>query len=479
MNEHYQNSESPEVPAEVPASPAPRLRPTEPRFRLTDVGNADRLVAGYGSVLLYCNQWRNWLIWDNRRWKPDDTKKIMQFAKATVRSMYTDASRASDTALMNHARYSESCHQLDSMVKVAQDELAVIPSELDSDPHLFNCQNGVIDLKTGKLERHRRDWKLSKMSPVAFDPNVRCKTWLAFLERIFAGDRETISFVRRVIGYSLTGDVNEKAMFVFWGDGNNGKTTLLEAVRYIMGDYAAVVETDSLMNNASTNEQQRMTADLLGKRFATASEAEEGQRLKEARIKQLTGMGKQIGRRLYGQQFEFYPQYKLFIDANHKPVIRGNDPAIWDRVKLIPFNVSIPKSEQDKDLLKKLKEEAPGILAWAVEGCLEWQRKGLGNPSVVSRAVEDYRQEMDLVRMFIDDCCATDNPAATAPVSALYGRFKQWCGQLGEAPVSPTAFGTWLTKNGFTEKRTASTRMRAGLALKAETGTLQSLPLAA
>jgi putative DNA primase/helicase len=187
---------------------------------------------------------------------------------------------------------------------------------------------------------------------------------------VLGEDEALIEFLQKAIGYSLTGRVNEKALFFLHGTGDNGKTTLIEAVRKIMGEYAGTVDIDALMKKSGVPEKERAIADLLGKRFVTSSEAAEGEALHEARIKNLTGMGRLSGRRIYGSAFEFDPQFKLFIDANHKPHISGTEGAIWSRFKLIPFNVSIPKAEQDKHLLEKLAAEAPGILAWAVQGCL-------------------------------------------------------------------------------------------------------------
>jgi putative DNA primase/helicase len=278
-----------------------------------------------------------------------------------------------------------------------------------------------------------------------------------------------VDYLKQVIGYTLTGSVSEKALFVLHGDGDNGKTTLLEAVREILGDYAGTVEINHLMQTASTSEQLHAIAGLQGLRFVTASEAEEGQKLNEAKIKHLTGMGQLTGRHLYQNAFEFTPRFKLFIDANHKPVIRGSDNAIWRRIRLVPFKVSIPKGEQDRELLSKLKNEAPGILRWAVQGCVELQEVGqLENPKAVSDAVEEYRQEMDVVQHFIDECCDVEKSSKTL-CSALHRQYEHWCEVARETPMSMTAFGKWLGKHGYDEVRSSTARMRQGLRLKAST----------
>jgi putative DNA primase/helicase len=220
------------------------------------------------------------------------------------------------------------------------------------------------------------------------------------------------------------------------------------------------------MQNSQTSERQYTTASLLGKRYVTSSEAEEGHRLREATVKNLTGMGRQTGRRIYGSPFEFEPLYKLFIDANHMPVIRGTDNAIWNRIRLIPFEVSIPKDQQDRDLGAKLKAEAPGILAWAVCGCLDWQKRGLGDCTAVSDAVSSYRVAMDLVADFLTDCCET-GPGYSVAFKDLYAAFLSWCRDIGETPLTQTALGTRLTAKGYTSGRIAGQRVRVGLRLKA------------
>jgi putative DNA primase/helicase len=219
------------------------------------------------------------------------------------------------------------------------------------------------------------------------------------------------------------------------------------------------------MQGSDTAARERATAELLGKRFVTSSETEEGHRFNEAKIKHLTGMGRLTARRIYGSPFEYDPMFKLFIDANHKPVIRGSDIAIWNRIRLIPFGVSIPKAEQDKELGAKLRAEAPGLLAWAVEGCLKWRAKGLREPETVSNAGEQYREEMDIVADFLADCCVVDAEAEVA-VGDLYKAYRSWCEGLHEEAISDSAFGKRLTVKNFPLQRTSLVRLRKGLRLR-------------
>lgn len=340
-----------------------------------------------------------------------------------------------------------------------------MPHYFDRDPWLFNCANGTLDLRKGGLRSHSREDLLTKISPVEYWPDAKCPVWEAFLRRVFNGDNDLIEFMQKAIGYALTGCVTEKALFPLYGTGDNGKTTLLEAVRTVMGDYAGMVYIEALMKKAQVAEKERAFADLLGKRFVTSSEAADGQALHEARVKHLTGMGKLSGRRIYGSAFEFDPQFKLFIDANHKPVVSQSDDAIWNRFRMIPFSVPIPKAEQDRNLGSKLAAEAPGILAWAVRGCSKWQADGLGVPEVVTRATEDYRNEMDPVTDFIEDCCIQD-PALVTPSTDLYTAYNQWCVVHREKTGSSKAFGTALERKGFPAVRTSEARGRSGLALR-------------
>jgi len=455
--------------------PNPPIDPAslEEKFKLTDLGNAERLVARYGTQLRYCAAWKKWLLWNGKRWKIDDGSAVEARAAKTVRSISGEADRADEEharkAIEAHAKQSESKNKIDAMVALArcQFPVPVNPWELDTDPMLLNCLNGTLDLRTGELKEHGSGNLITKLAPVKYRRDATCPTWISFLDRIFAGDATLIEYIQKVIGYGLTGNVTEKALFVFHGGGDNGKTTLLEAVRNVMGDYAGVIDIDALMQNGRDAVTERAIAELCGKRFVTASEAEEGQKLREAKIKNLTGMGRLVGRKIYGNPFEFDPMFKLFIDANHKPVIRGNDNAIWNRIRLVPFNVSIPKPEQDPQLGEKLKGEASGILAWAVEGCLHWQREGLGEPVGVRTARENYREEMDVVADFIADCC-TESPDGLEKFADLYAAYLHWCQGMKEAPITGTAFGTRLTAKGFTVVRKAITRYRQGLKLRRE-----------
>ena len=396
-----------------------------------------------------------------------------RLAHDTVRRIAHDLPRGNTDdkladIIKSFAKRSESKYELDAMIEIAKslDGIPITPGDCNRNPMLLNCPNGTIDLRTGVLGRHRRDDLITKMIPVPYNPTAQCPLWMNFLNQILGGDQAVIKFLQKAIGYSLTGSVQEKAMFVLYGIGDNGKTTLLETIRAMLGEYAGLAEIEVFMHRSQDSAKERTVADLHGKRFVTASESEEGQRFNESLIKRLTGMGRLVGRRLYSNSFEFDPEFKLFLDANYKPTIRGTDNAVWNRIRLIPFTVSIPKSEQDKELGRKLREELPGILAWAVQGCLKWRQEGLGSPTAVEQAGEAYRSEMDVIQEFLDECCEK-KPGATTPPTDLYDAFSRWCKQRKEEPImASNAFGSRLEEKGYKAGRNGTGRWRAGLTLK-------------
>src|SRR5439155_4535552 len=351
--------------------------------------------------------------------------------------------------LLKHALRSEQAARMQGMVTLAQSEpgIPVKPDQLDADPWALNVLNGTLDLRTGQLRPHRREDLITKLAPVVYDHEARYPLFLAFLDRIFAGNTELIGFVQRAVGYSLTGDVRERVLLILWGGGANGKSTLLETLRSMLGDYAMRTPTETLLvkhDGAIPNDVAR----LRGARFVSASEADEGKRLAEAQIKDMTGGETLSARFMRAEWFDFKPEFKLWLATNHKPVIRGTDKAIWDRIRLVPFNVRIPDGEQDKGLGAKLRAELPGILAWAVEGCLAWQRDGLGIAQDVQAATASYRAEMDVLAVFIGDVC-TVSPAAKVSSKLLFSRYSKWCEANGERPLSQRALGEKLREKGF------------------------------
>ena len=428
-------------------------------FNLTDLGNGERLVAWYGQDIRFLPAWNKWLIWDGKRWSQDGEGRIMRKARDTVRRMYSEAAGIEDDFLrkqeIKHAIKSEANRQLKSMVEVASilEEIPITPDHLDQDPWLLNCLNGTIDLKKGKLMIQDREQLITKLATVEFDPTAKAPTWLAFLEKIMAGNQNLIRFLQKAVGYSLTGSTREQVMLILHGAGANGKSTFLEAIACMMGnEYTQQTPTSTLMAKKGEGGIPNDIARLKGARFVSAVEAEEGQRLAESLVKQMTGGDRLTARFMRSEFFEFKPEFKLWLGTNHKPQIRGTDAAIWRRIRLIPFIVTIPPEDRDLDLPTKLRNELAGILAWAVEGCLLWQKEGLGMPVEVMAATDIYRTEMDAIGAFIEDAC-TIHADAKESVGDLYREYTAWAEENGERALNKRQLSQRLGERGFVNVR--------------------------
>ena len=437
----------------------------------TDMGNALRLVQRHGHDLRYCYPQSSWFVWDGRRLARDDTGAVHRLAKGTVRTIYAEAAEADDDdrrkRLSSHAVRSEAEAKIIAMVSLARSEsgIPVLPAQLDSDPWLFNVENGTINLHTGMLREHRQGDLITKIAPVTYDPNATCPRWLSFLNRIMDGNAALIIYIQKAIGYSLTGDVSEQALFFQHGTGANGKSTLMETVLALLGDYGKQAAPGLLTVKRGETHPTEI-ADLAGARFVASVEVDEGRRLAEALTKWLTG-GDTVKARLMRQDFfEFAPTHKLWLSANHRPTIIGSDHAVWRRIRLIPFNVVIPESEQDRDLPAKLRMELTGILNWALAGCLEWQRDGLKPPKEVQEATAEYKDEQDAIAPFLKDRCNLgEGEKATATV--LYDAYRQWCDANGEKPMPQRRFGNRLSERGLSGGHvTGSKRWWHGVSLR-------------
>jgi putative DNA primase/helicase len=432
-------------------------RAPSPGFNLTDLGNAARLVHRHGRNLRYCWLWRKWLVWDGKRWVKDDTGEVYRLAKDTVASIYEEAAAALDDedrkALAKHAMRSEAGARIKEMVDLARSDVPVMPDELDASPDLLNTERGTIELRTGELREHRREDLITKLAPVEYRPDATAGAWDAFLERVLPGE-ELRGFVQRASGYSATGDTSEQCMFINHGGGANGKSTFQEAIAAALGDYAMRAPTEMLLTKRSGGIPNDI-ARLKGSRFVASSETEEGRRLAESLIKDLTGQDTVTARFLWAELFEFTPTHKLWLSTNHKPEIRGTDNAIWRRIRLIPWTVTIPPAEQDKQLSTRLRGELPGILAWIVRGCLEWRREGLRAPDEVRRATGAYRAEMDVLAGFLAECCELDT-GHWEYAKDLYECYKRWCDENGERPEPQRKFGGRLGERGFHRDRGGS-----------------------
>lgn len=448
----YQN----EALAKLLSCLAPETLGTPEHYYETDYGNARRLVAQHGNDLRFVREW-GWLAWDGRRWQIDQTGEAERRAKATALSIYQEAADAPDhrrPALARHAIASQSSGKITSMLALAESEreIRATPDDFDANDWLLTCANGTIDLRTGTLKPHDRADMLTKAIDVHYSEQAACPQFLTFLDRIFANNARLIAYVQRMIGYMLSGSTGAQCMFIAHGTGANGKSVLIEVIRALLGDYARNADPSTFMMQQSDRIRSDI-ARLAGVRFVSSVELDEGRRLSEALVKQVTGGDTLTARFLHKDEFEFMPRFKLLLATNHKPIIRGTDYAIWRRIRMLPFTVTIPEAERDPQLASKLKAELPGILAWAVRGCLDWQRDGLQEPDEVKAATNDYRSEMDVIGQFLDETC-TIQPRARVLCAALYSAYAKWCEDGGERPINQRRFGAQMTERGFDRVRT-------------------------
>lgn len=427
------------------------------KANLSDWGNAKRLVARHGETIRWVSQWKEWIIWDGRRWAKDHTGRITWLAKDTVRNILRDAAGAPDQdvkTLVKFALQSENQSNLRNLIESAKSEPAIPiePDVLDVNPWLLNCNNGTIELQTGGLFFHDKNHLNTKIAPVAYDPNASCPTWMAFLFRVMDGRMDLVEYLQRAVGYTLTGDTSEHCLFLLHGAGRNGKSTFIDVVHAMLGSYANTSEFSTWLEKKSDAVRDDL-ADLQGARFVSASEADSGRRLSEAIVKQASGGDLIKARFLFGKYFSYQPQFKLYLATNHKPVIRGQDNGIWSRIKMIPFEVTIPIGERDKALKFKLFQELPGILAWAMRGCLEWQQRGLQEPAAIVAATDAYRREMDTLAGFFQDC-VVELPGHRTQATSLYQAYSEWFGRAGGNErdkdfLSRPAFGRIMLQRNY------------------------------
>lgn len=428
---------------------------------MTDMGMVDLLIRRHGENILYCPELKSWFYWDGLRWRQDRAGFIMEIAKETTWSMLRAAMSLNDDDLrqkwVQYAAKRQSCDRLKSMVELAKTVpgIVVSSSELDVDRWLFNCLSGTLNLRTGQLLQHRREDHITKLAPVEYGPAKTPERWLEFLHLTMNDDREMIGYLQRCIGMSLTGDTCAKVMFICHGSGDNGKTIFMNVLQELSGEFCVNADAQTFMDKSVSGIRSDLVR-LKGARIVRTAETNQGNRLNEGLIKQLSGGNPITARTLFSEAIEFYPEFKTWLETNHRPIVWGTDHAIWRRLKLIPFNVNIPEkvaamgkpSKSREQVQRELSAELGSILVWAVNGCLDWQRSGLQEPETVSLATSRYREEMDRVKAFLDDCCTVDVDAKVS-ATVLFERFKRYCEDNNEAKMSQRLFGMKLTEKGF------------------------------
>jgi putative DNA primase/helicase len=440
-------------------------------IQFTDATNAQRLFREHGKDIRYNAAWKKWLVWNGTHWETDEGALIHERGLETVRNIYDEVLKTDDyrerMEIEKYAMLSESMRRRKAFVEAASviKALNITSDDLDRNPRLLNVKNGTVDITTGEFREHRQEDLITKIAHVEYKPEADCPLWKQFIREIMDFKADVITFVQTAAGWALTGDTSEQTMFILFGSGANGKSTFLNTITYLLGDYAIATPTETFMRkngDQNTNDIAR----LRGTRFVTTTEAEQGRRLSEPLIKKITGNDQMTARFLYGEYFNFTPTFKIFMATNHKPVIKGTDHGIWRRIKLIPFTTRIPEEKQDKHLELKLREEASGILNWLLEGTRRWKQERLRAPPAILNATDEYRGEMDVIGNFLKECCV-QRPGASVRIRELFKAYQEWCGENNEHAVSERFLGLRLKEMGFERSRTADARYWSGLALKA------------
>lgn len=426
------------------------------KFARTDAGNGEAFAALYGHTVRYDHTRAKWLYWQSPIWRLDSDGELQRLAVRTARARLEAATRVDDTktreSTVRWAMQSESMFRRRAMLESAAILKPLADAgEWDTDDWLLGCENGVLDLRAGRMIPADPMQRITRRVPIAFDPLATCPRWDTFLAEVFESS-ELIEFIRRAVGYSMTGDTSEQVVFILYGLGANGKSVFLSILRELLGDYAANTPFqtfEAMERGNSTND----VAALAGMRLVTSSETRESAKLNEARLKSITGGDPITARFLFREYFTFHPKMKLWLAVNHKPKVSDGTFGFWRRVRLIPFTRTFDAQTADPHLLESLKKELPGIFRWGIEGCTDWQNRGLQPPQVVKKATEDYRNEQDAVGLFIaEKCIISDKASATA--SDLWESFNKWrADDDGIEPLTQTAFGTRLKERGFSTTR--------------------------
>jgi putative DNA primase/helicase len=442
--------------------------PGEPR---SELGYARRLVAVYGGRLRYVPAWRRWLVWDGQRWAQDATGQAARWMKAIARRLTCDALTIEDAkerqAALNLARKGESSAGISGALTLASTEAGIVvtPDDLDADPFLLNCANGVVDLRTGGLLPHDPAMLLTKMTRAAYDPAAAGPEFAKFLDRV-QPDPAMRGYLARLLGHALEGRVVSHVLPIFHGEGGNGKSTLVDAVMAALGDYADAADA-GLLTARTFDAHPTGVADLCGLRLAVLHETDAGRRLAEGTVKRLTGGDRLKARRMREDFWSFDPSHTFVMLTNHKPIVTGTDEGIWRRLQLVPWDVVIPAADRDEELPGKLTAELEAVLAWLVDGYRDWRVSGLGEPEQVTTATAAYRAESDALGTFLAQRCIT-GPGFTARSSELFARWSQWCAAESEEAGTQTAFSLALTNRGFDKKPTAVGNVWKGLGIISE-----------
>lgn len=456
-----------DAPQAAPAAPA------APVVQLSDSDLANRCVAALGHQLRYVPLTGKWLLWDGRRWAPDTTLHAQYNVRMALQAIAAaELAKAGPKMIKEanaEARRIESEHTIAAVIRLMRSDpsIALEPNALDADPWLLNTPSGAVDLRTGVVTPAQPEQLSTKLTATGPNRGGACPEWKRFLAEATGGDAELEAYLQRLAGYCCTGSTREQTFTFIAGLAGTGKSTYLNTVRDILGDYGAVATMDTFHAN-NFDKHSTDLADLMGSRMVTASETQKGRRWDEQKIKLLTG-GEPIKARFMRQDnFTFNPAFKLVFSGNDQPTVSEMDDAIRRRVHMVTFNIKPAKL--DLDLKQKLREEFPAILGWMLEGCLSWQQQGLNPPRHVQEATIDYVEAQDATGRWLEECCVKEGSSAFTESGALYQSWREWCGETGEYIGTMRVFVQALRKRGFEPAKHPGNRRGGfrGLKLKEE-----------
>ena len=419
-------------------------------FELNDTGNAHRFVQNFEKLVRFNVDNQQWMIYNGKYWQADTYSYVKNYAEIVIEEMKQETLAAQgdhQKKLLTNIKRVLSSSGKDAMLRESQ-HLKGIPvtnADFDTEPYLLNTKSGVIDIRDGSSKPHDRAQMMSRYIDIELSKDTP-RLWIKFLTEIFNGDTELIEYIQRVLGYAITGYTKEQCMFIFLGDGSNGKSLLLEVFSKILGAYSTTSSVDILVDRKNHNSNMSEIARLNRIRTVVTDETEMGDRLRESGIKSMTSdYGYITARFLYGNEFVFKPEFKIFMATNHRPIIRGTDHGIWRRIKIIPFDIIIPDNKQDRYLGEKLATEYPQILNWVIDGAMKWYKDGLKTPELINESVKEYRSEMDLVQKWINDNCEIDDTYSATAID-LFKNITDYIRDNKEFQMSNTLFGRNMSK---------------------------------
>jgi len=398
-----------------------------------------------------------WLVWNGFRWERDAAGAIVQRGIELHRAALREAGKIEDKSTRDAAwTFANSLGnrtRISALVELAQSNPALVvkPEDLDADPWLVGCQNGTIDLKSGRFFEAERGDLITRSLGTRWEAGAECPKWKKFLHEVALGDAGLVEFMQRAIGWTLSGDTSEACFFFLYGCGANGKSVLSDTLASLHGDYCHRASAELFDRRHDRNKGPEL-AEIAGARLILASETQEGGRLDERLVKDITGGEEVRAEAKFCSGFRFGPQAKIWMSGNHRPRIAGTDEGIWRRVRLLPFEASFRDDDANPHLREELREEMPGILRWAIEGCKQWKAKGLGLPERVKLAGEDYRNAEDDLGDFIADRIEESPEAATCPKKEVFAAYAEWAEAEGiRHPMTNKQLSRKLKDRGWTE----------------------------